>query len=188
MKGQGEAAMGAARRDDMSVEGLFRAHAGFVASFLFRLGVARQDVDDRVQDVFLIAHRKGGYEAGPATPRSWLGAIAVRVASHHRRSQRRRREDAADLDRLAAGTSPERAAEVAAAMRRVDQALASLDLDHRAVFVMFEIEGEACPAIAAALGVPVGTVYSRLHHARARFREAYEALDRPSPAHASERR
>jgi RNA polymerase sigma-70 factor (ECF subfamily) len=112
----------------------------------------------------------------------------VRVASHHRRSERRRREDAADLDRLAAGTSPERAAEVAAAMRRVDQALESLDLDHRAVFVMFEIEGEACPAIAAALGVPVGTVYSRLHHARARFREAYEALDRPAPAHASEGR
>ena len=68
------------------------------------------------------------------------------------------------------------AAEVAEAMWRVQRALDGLDFDHRAVFVLYEIEGEPCDAIAAALGVPVGTVYSRLHHARQRFRDAHAEL------------
>jgi RNA polymerase sigma-70 factor (ECF subfamily) len=41
------------------------------------------------------------------------------------------------------------------------------------VFVLFELEGEPCASIATALGIPTGTVYSRLHHARRRFLEAW---------------
>src|ERR1043166_4212655 len=59
---------------------LFRAHAAFVASFLFRLGLEPNEIDDAVQEVFLIAHRQGGYQPGPAQPRTWLAAIAIRVA------------------------------------------------------------------------------------------------------------
>jgi RNA polymerase sigma-70 factor (ECF subfamily) len=48
-----------------------------------------------------------------------------------------------------------------------------MDLAKRAVFLMFEIEGMSCQEIASEIGVPVGTVYSRLHGARAFFeREA----------------
>ena len=164
----------------MDVEALFRAHAPFVASFLARLGVPAADVDDRVQDVFLIAHRKGGYTPGTGLPRTWLAAIALRVASTGRRSQRRRREEPGqqeELERSAARSGdPGEALEHRRAMQRVQSALDALDVEHRAAFVLFELEGESCDAIAAAFDVPIGTVYSRLHSARKRFARAYAEL------------
>ncbi len=168
-------------RRDLDAEALFRAHAGYVASFLFRLGVELADVDDQVQEVFVIAHTKGGYTAGPATPRTWLGAIAVRVASHYRRSRGRRRDvPDAQLDARAAvahaGTSPEHSLVIASSLDRVQRALDELEDSYRAVFVLYEIENHSCAEIADALEVPVGTVYSRLHAARSLFREAHARL------------
>lgn len=160
----------------MDAEALFRAHARFVAAFVQRLGVAPAEVDDVVQEVFVTAHRKGGFVPGRASPRSWLGAIAMRVASNARRSRSRRRDfaDPAHIDCAPApGSDPGRAAEVAESLARVQRALDHLDLQHRTVLLLFELEGEGCQAIAEALDVPVGTVYSRLHTARRRFREAY---------------
>jgi len=58
----------------------------------------------------------------------------------------------------------------------VQRALDTLDLEHCAAFVLYEFAGESCEAIAASLSIPVGTVYSRLHHARRRFEQAYAAL------------
>jgi len=163
----------------MDVDALFRAYAPFVAAFLARLGIPASDVDDRVQEVFIVAHRKGGYRPGEGHPRTWLGAIAVRVASTARRSQARRREDASDtLGGLsAAGATPIDALEHRRSLQRVQDALDSLDVEHRAAFVLYELEGESCDAIAASFGVPVGTIYSRLHHARRRFKQVYEAAE-----------
>ena len=53
-----------------------------------------------------------------------------------------------------------------------EQVLAQLSLDKRAVFVMFEIDELSCDEIASIVGVPLGTVYSRLHAARAAFKAA----------------
>ena len=182
---EGEAALKPTDRPDPrareNVELLFRDHARFVASFLVRLGVAPPDVDDGVQEVFTVAYRKGGFTPERATARTWLGAIAVRVASNRRRSARLRREQ---LEAEPAGHVPDEAPsaqhviEMREALRRVDGALASLDLAHRAVFVLFELEGEDCAAIAQALDLPIGTVYSRLHTARKRFISAHEVLER----------
>ena len=162
----------------MDVEALFRAHAGFVAAFLGRLGVPQADVDDRVQEVFLVAHRKGGYTPGQGHPRTWLGAIAVRVASTARRSVARRREDGSDalLARIAPQASPAEVVEQRRALDRVPHALDSLDREHRSVFVLYEIDGQPCEAIAESFGIPVGTVYSRLHNARRRFKQLYAEL------------
>ncbi len=165
----------------LDAEQLFREHARFVAGFLHRLGAADGELDDLVQEVFIIVHRKGGFVPQGAQPRSWLGAIAVRVASEARRAGGRRREvlnSDLHLDRAQANHSPEQDAETTEALQRVQHALAALDDDHRTVWVLFEIEGESAGAIAAALQIPVGTVYSRLHHARQRFAEAHAALAR----------
>jgi RNA polymerase sigma-70 factor (ECF subfamily) len=150
-----------------------------VASFLRRLGTPSAEVDDLVQEVFLIAHRKGGYVPGTGQPRSWLGAIALRVASGSRRTRGRRREEPID-DTLLRATSADDVAgafETQRALQRVQQALEGLDLEHRAAFVLYEFEGENCESIAASLEIPLGTVYSRLHHARRRFLEAHAALE-----------
>jgi RNA polymerase sigma-70 factor (ECF subfamily) len=163
----------------LDAQALFRAHAPFVASFLHRLGIPRDDVDDLVQEVFLVAHRKGGYVPGAAQPRTWLAAIAVRIAHAGRRAQARRREhgDEHGLHAAASADDPARTLEARRSLARVQRALEVLDLEHRAAFVLYEIEGESCESIAGSFEVPVGTVYSRLHHARRRFVERYEELD-----------
>lgn len=170
---------------------LFRLHAAFVAGFLVRLGVDRAELDDIVQEVFMIAHRRGGYRPGPARPTTWLADIALRVLSNRRRSQRRARvhADATAIDAAADQVpSLQKQSEGRESLRRVQAALDKLDDDKRAVFVLFEIEGETCESIAAGLQVPIGTVYSRLHAARAQFTKAHARLvaqERPGPRVAS---
>ncbi len=157
---------------------LFEAHAGFVAGFLVRLGAPRSEVEDLVQEVFLIAHRRGGFTPGAAKPTTWLAEIGVRVWANRRRTTRRRPAELTPEPSAheSSAQDPERALETARALDRVSRSLDGLDRDHRAGFVLFELEGESCADIAAALGVPVGTVYRRLHTARGRFREAYARL------------
>lgn len=159
---------------------LFRAHAAFVANFLHRLGAQPAEVDDLVQEVFLVAHRRGGFiEDGRARPTTWLAEISIRVASVARRSRRRSREQPdqdAVLDAHSREVDPARAAETHQALDRVQNALDSLDPERRAIFILFELEGEPCSAIAASFEIPVGTVYSRLHKARKQFKEAHARL------------
>lgn len=158
---------------------LFRRHGSFIANFVARLGVDRSELDDVVQDVFMIAHRRGGFRPGAAKATTWLADIAMKVNANRRRSKRRARvkADGEVVDRAKDHTAtPAEAAEVRQSIDRVQQALASLDDDRRAVFILFEMEGESCETIAAGLEIPVGTVYSRLHHARKKFRKAHGRL------------
>ena len=74
--------------------------------------------------------------------------------------------------------SPHDSADVNEALDRVATALDSLDLEKRAVFVLFEINNESCDEIARALEVPLGTVHSRLHAARAAFKKAHARLSK----------
>jgi RNA polymerase sigma-70 factor, ECF subfamily len=178
---EGEAHAVVSTQERIGVEALFRAHAQFVATFLQRLGTPAPELDDLVQEVFLVAHRKGGYVRGPAQPRSWLGAIAVRIAqAGHRARRRSEAPNSPAVDSMsAAADAPERI-DSRRSIERVQRALESLSIEQRAAFVLFEIEGESCESIAAVWDVPVGTVYSRLHHARSKFVHAYEALNRGS--------
>jgi RNA polymerase sigma-70 factor, ECF subfamily len=159
---------------------LFRDHAAFVANFLHRLGIGPSEVDDLVQEVFLVAHRRGGFiEDGRARPTTWLAEISIRVASVARRSRRRSREHPdheAVVDARSREVDPARAAETTEALDRVQSALDSLDADRRAIFILFELEGEPCQAIADAFQIPIGTVYSRLHKARKQFKEAHARI------------
>ena len=159
---------------------LFRRYAPFVANFLARMGVARSDVDDLVQEVFLVAHRGGGYAPGPAKPTTYLASIAFRAATTHRRKRQTRSfVKLADDVVASAGddrNSPERDADQRRQLALLDRILDALDNDKRVVFVMAELQGESVVAIAQVLGIPVDTAYSRLRAARKVFRETAEAL------------
>lgn len=162
----------------LSAEDLFVAHAAYIASFLRRLGMPASEVEDLVQDVFLIAHSKGGFTPGEAKPRSWLSAIAVHLVQNKRRSFSRNREDANELAMEFTASSeknPAERLELVRSLERVQMALDSMDVDHRATFILYELENESCQTISELLQVPVGTVYSRLHKARQRFLAAYES-------------
>jgi RNA polymerase sigma-70 factor (ECF subfamily) len=164
--------------DRLGAEELFRRHAGFVARFVTRLGVKPQEIDDLVQDVFLVAHKKGGWQPGPAQPTTWLAEIALRVASGERRKTHRR-DKKIELDESDAASdapTPYEQASASEQLARVQAALDALPLEQRAVFVLYELEGQSCDEIAAGLGIPVGTVYSRLHKARGDFKKKYERL------------
>lgn len=144
---------------------LFRAHAGLVARVLHRAGVARRDVDDLVQEVFLVAHDKGGFVEGDAKATTWLARIALGLAANYRRKGRAEPAAPEAAERLASGD----AADASTAVERASAALWSMDEGRRLVFVLYELEGVSGEDIAAALSIPVGTVYSRLSAARKAF-------------------
>lgn len=170
---QGEAANDTPSRLD--AETLFRQHGRFVAGFITRLGMRGQDVDDLVQEVFLLVHRQGGYIAGAARPTTWLAAIALRLTMATRRWQRRTPllAEPGQADRMADAMTPHEELSRARAVRATQKALDAIDVERRAVFLLFELEGESCEAIAQSFGIPVGTVYSRLHTAREEFLHAF---------------
>ena len=155
---------------------LYEEHVGFVWRNLRRLGVAPSDVEDRVQEVFVVAHRRlGDYEERGHGPRAWLFQIVLRVASEWRRHKRRHPEDvdggaAQDLEQI----EPEQPDLVARreALDQLDAALATLDVDKRAVLVLHEIEEMTAPEISESLSLPINTVYSRLRVARQQLEAA----------------
>ena len=168
---------GAGPRDPVTTEDLFRAHAPFVARFLTRLGVWPDELDDAVQEVFLVAHRNGGYVPGPATPTGYLASIAVRAAASYRRrgrTRRERRSEVAPDEVSSTGLDPSRSLEVQQSLAELQGALDGLEPNLRATLVLAELEGESCTSIAATMQIPVGTVYWRLHRARKTFRQAIE--------------
>ena len=160
------------------VSSVFNAHGQFVWLTLQRLGVRKADLDDMLQEVFVVVHRKIHTFDGQSKMTSWLFGICLRVASGYRRKAHIQREELeGELSELQHDVeSPEDLAERRAAQIVLNRILDGLSLEQRAVFVMFEIDGLACPEIAALLDVPVGTVYSRLHAARAEFKRAAARL------------
>ncbi|MDI1429391.1 MULTISPECIES: RNA polymerase sigma factor [Polyangium] len=149
-------------------------HAEFVFACLQRLGVRGAALEDAHQEVFLVVHRRLASYDGRASMTAWLFGICRRVAAAHRRRAHVRHEipvdpewDIEDID-----ADPEQALARGQERREVERVLDMLDLDKRAVLVMYEIEGIECDRIAVLLGIPVGTVYSRLHAARRDFEKA----------------
>lgn len=152
---------------------LVQEHFGFVRRSLRRLGLATADAEDAAQEVYLVAARRLD-TIQPDAERAFLFATAVRVASTRRRSLRRRREQAQPSfeHESAAGLDPEEQSSLHQARRVLDEIMDGMDLDSRAVFVLYELEHVSGPDIAALLGIPIGTVNSRLRRAREIFREA----------------
>jgi RNA polymerase sigma-70 factor (ECF subfamily) len=137
---------------------------------LRRLGVPEADVDDAVQQVFLVAARR---EIQTGAERSFLFATALRVASHARRTLRRRRESGDEPpDQTDATPSPEDLVDQRRARALLDEVLETLPLDVRAVFILFELEELTVVEIAAMLGIPSGTASSRLRRGREIFQQS----------------
>ena len=170
--------------DEWPLRELFRAHAGFVAAFVRRSGLCEHEVDDCVQEVFLLAHRLGGYRPGPAKPRTWLASIALNVVRSTIRKHARRRT-VADEEKLASAladeTDPFSRAAAIEALSVMQSILDVLDEDQRTAFLLHEVHGEECSSIAAAFGVPEGTVRSRVHRAKQMLIAEYEKRSRGSP-------
>ena len=145
------------------------------------MGVPESDLPDVLQEVLLVVHRRLDSYTRQCRLSTWLFGICLRVAATARRSKRRRREEPfeahAHQGTLVELQNPEQVALARDARRRLDKALDTLDPEKRAVLVMFELEGIGCAEIADLLGVPKGTVHSRLSSARQAFLQALNRLD-----------
>ena len=165
-----------------TVESIHAAHADFVWATLHRLGVPESDRPDLLQEVFIVVHRRLDSFDGTSRVTTWLFGISLRVVLGWRRRRRRRPETLTDVvpeaSEYDAPQSPEQQLLSAQAKATVWRALDTLDVEKRAVFVMFELEEMSCVEIATVMETPVGTVYSRLHAARAAFARTVLALQR----------
>jgi RNA polymerase sigma-70 factor (ECF subfamily) len=150
---------------------LYDGQVEFVWRNLRRLGVLDPDLDDRTQEVFVVAHRRfDEFEERGHGPRAWLFQIVLRIASEARRHHRRHPEVPDGGNALARATIDAPQADDVArreALSRLDAALDTITLGRRAVLVLHEIEEMTAPEIAQVLGIPLNTVYSRLRVARA---------------------
>jgi RNA polymerase sigma-70 factor (ECF subfamily) len=170
----------ATRSETETRESTFRAmyegHVDFVWRNLRRLGITEADVDDRTQEVFVVAHRRfAEFVDRGHGPRAWLFQIVLRVASDARRHTRRHPEipdGGLAMDR--ASVEPQQTEAIARreALSRLDAALGSIDLSRRAVLVLHEIEEMTAREISSVLGIPLNTVYSRLRVGRLELEQA----------------
>jgi RNA polymerase sigma-70 factor (ECF subfamily) len=154
--------------NELDVAVIYARHGQFMWKSLFRMGVPEADLPDALQEVLLVVHRRLGSFDGQCLLTTWLFGICLRVAATLKRTRRRRREQTLDLQEQSAALTDGRHPEQNALLGD------ALDPEKRAVFVMFELEGVGCAEIAELLGVPKGTVFSRLSHARRAFIERLE--------------
>jgi RNA polymerase sigma-70 factor (ECF subfamily) len=152
------------------IAAMFDEHFESIWRFLRRMGVPEGDVDDAAQEVMLIATRKVA-QIEPGKERGFLFGVAYRVASDARRARANRREtDVEGLeDRVDATPDPEILVDRLRARAVLDQVLEGMPLDFRAVFVLTEIDGLSMAEISELLGIPGGTVASRLRRGREHF-------------------
>lgn len=166
-------------RPVFDVTEVYEAHFRYVWRCLRSLGVREAQLDDAMQDVFVVVQRRLPEFDGGVAIGTWLYAIALRIARKYR--ERARREGVPD-EHTADSTEGALSADGEAAIDRNERlelartALATLDDDKREVFVLAQIEQMSAPEVAELLGIPMNTVYSRLRAARQAFSGAIERL------------
>jgi RNA polymerase sigma factor (sigma-70 family) len=169
------------RVDSEAFAAVFDRHAAEIYRYLSRRGGA-STADDLTAETFLVAFReRARYDASRPDARPWLYGIATNMLRGHHRTEVRRfralakgeadpiaQHDADGvLDRVAAGQ----------AGRRLAAALARLSTGERDTLLLFAWQDLGYGEIAVALGIPIGTVRSRLNSARKRLRSALADLD-----------
>jgi RNA polymerase sigma-70 factor, ECF subfamily len=158
-------------------DAIYRDHARYVWTTLRRLGVPDAERPDLVHDVFVVVWRRlGDYDrARPIKP--WLFGIAYRVAADRRRRAATRYEQTTDAHDESA--APLTAADDVIDKKRarvvLDRALAAMDVEQRAVFILHDVDGESVAECARALEISANTLYSRLRIAREKLERAASA-------------
>ena len=190
-----EALVAAARAGDAdALDALVRRHESRLYRFGLKMCGSREAAGEVVQDTLLAVVRSLAAFRGEASVSTWLYTIARRACLRQRRRSRFAPEREESLDALveedvvpvaSPASTPEEEAgrrEIAAAL---DAAIASLEPGQREVLLLRDVEGLSAPQVAAALGLRVEAVKSRLHRARLAVRRRLAPLlAPPAPARA----
>jgi RNA polymerase sigma-70 factor (ECF subfamily) len=159
---------------DALLDRIYECHASDVHRWVRRLGGPREDVEDLVHEVFLVAIRRRAEFRGDGKLTTWLFRIAVLVVKDRRGRERARRWL---FNRNGKALAAERAAVVTPLeeierRERVNRLYAALDRipdRYRTPLILFEIDGMSGPEIAELTGVTLGAIWVRLHRGRARL-------------------
>jgi RNA polymerase sigma-70 factor, ECF subfamily len=154
---------------------LYDRYVGQVIRFVSGLGVAQEEKDDAVQEVFVAVYKSLSSFRGESQLSTWIYRIAARHVS--RMASRRRfremlssvlwREMKDEPTATQAHHEGVGSAERSSDLEMLDRMLDKLSPKKRTALVLFEIEGLPVEQVAEIVGCPVNTVWSRLHHARA---------------------
>ncbi len=153
---------------------LYARHHDGVRRTLACLGVPEPVVDDALQEVFVVVHRRLEDPSAYQSVKGWIYGIARRIAWRHHRTDRRARSKLARVELSHDEDSPETELARREALAFMHTFLDGLDDDQREVFVLADIEGLSAPEIATIVGAKLNTVYSRLRLARGRFELALQ--------------
>jgi RNA polymerase sigma-70 factor (ECF subfamily) len=149
---------------------LYDRYHDAIRRFVARATCDAEDVDDLVHGTFLEAARSAERYDGRPSCRPWLIGIAAQLLRRRRRSLGQLLKVLSSLRGLRAASADPRP--TLQARGDVERALAGLSEVQRVALLMAEVEGLSCAEIAAAMQVPVGTVWTRLHSARRELRRA----------------
>lgn len=159
---------------------LFDRHADEIHRYAARR-LGPELAEDVTAEVFLVAFRaRARYDRTRSDARPWLYGIATNVVSQHRRAERRRTQAMAKVTIERPGTFDERSADRVTAEQlqpRLAKALTKLSAAERDLLLLVAWADLTYEDAALALGVPVGTVRSRLHRLRAKLRRALGGID-----------
>ena len=142
------------------------AHENRVFSVCLRILGDREQALDVTQETFLTAFRKAHQFKGNAAVGTWIYRIAVNSCYDQLRKQKRRPSEPIPDYLDPADPSAQEAVEAAAVRPELREALDSLPPEFRAAIVLSDVEGMSLPDTAEILGVPVGTVKSRVFRGR----------------------
>lgn len=165
-------------RAAVGFDDFYDAHVDFAWRVARRLGTPAHRLDDVVQDVFVVVHRKLPSLGTDVPPRAWLFRVVQHVVWEHQRRARRDGFDPLSEDLPDHGDDPERSLVRSEAVALVDRAVRALPEERRDVFILAECEQMTAPEIAAALQLNLNTVYTRIRLARADFDAALARLRR----------
>ena len=161
-----------ARGDTHALGALYDRYAVSLTRYAARID--RADAEDVVQTVFLRVMRLADrFQPTAATARPWLFAITARVLQERARSLARRGRA---MFRLREQGGP-RSLSSSSVQRDLERCIARLSRAKSTVLVLYEVEGFSCEEIAVMLSIPVGTVWTRLHHARQELRAHYRGAE-----------
>lgn len=161
--------------DSRAFHALMDRHAAELFRLAVRLAATRSDAEDIVQETFLGAFRGLRKFDGRASVKTWLKRILVRQAARVWHKSRPARKTVG-LEAIDTESRPPASARVASASSMVDRkidvgaVLRTLAPEHREVLVLREYEQLSYSEIAQTLGIPQGTVESRIHRARAELK------------------
>jgi RNA polymerase sigma-70 factor, ECF subfamily len=152
--------------DHDAFDQIMRNHEDRVFSVCLRLMGDRELALDATQETFLTAFRKASQFKGNAALGTWIYRIAVNTCYDQHRKLKRRRFDPMPDHVDPADHAAMDAVESAGVRPELQRALAALSPDFRAAVILSDVEGLPLPEVAEILGVPVGTVKSRIFRGR----------------------